>query len=222
MAKKFEISYPVKPYSVNQGFGIENTAPSALPTYIKLGLKGHNGLDLHAIHGEPVYATHDGIAYYEVDDNQGDGFVIRTTEQFDYKDGQAYFKSIYWHLCAANDPHYKPLIPTDGRGYPVKKGDLIGYADNTGLSTGDHLHFSIKPIALGGLSPQDATDTGIGNFTNIEALNGYFGAIDPTPYFDGFYAVDTQKVAEIETEIPIVQSRLAILIQAIKRYFNLY
>ncbi len=39
----------------------------------------------------------------------------------------------------------------------------------------------------------DATDVGIGNWVNVDQLNGYLGSIDPTPYFTGRYAnqVDT-------------------------------
>jgi murein DD-endopeptidase MepM/ murein hydrolase activator NlpD len=194
---KFQCSYPVRPYKINQGFGPANTAPSALPTYKLLGLIAHNGLDLRAYHGQPIFAAHDGIAYWEVDSNQGEGVVIRTTEEFDYKGGLAYFKSIFWHLA---DPIKEPRFASpvylyskanNGAGMPVKRGDIIGYADNTGLSSGDHLHWGIKPIkASKTASPEDATDVGIGEFQNIEQLNGYMGAIDPAPYWDGFYADD--------------------------------
>lgn len=80
----------------------------------------------------------------------------------------------------------------------ISNGDLIGYADNTGASTGDHLHFALKPCAKG----EDW-----GTFYNVLQNNGYGGAIDPTPYFDGTYpkTIETlklkltllQKVAEL-------------------------
>lgn len=183
---KLQLYYPVKPASLNQGFGVNPTY------YVKFGIAGHNGDDLAATHGQAVYAAHDGMAYYEVDVNQGDGFVIRTNEQFDYNDGQAFFKSIYWHLCSANDPQFKPLIPTDGKGYPVKAGDLIGYADNTGApyeSTGDHLHFGLKPQAQSG-EPDFA-------WYNVKQQNGYLGAIDPTPYWNGLFAEDINKTKHV-------------------------
>ncbi|WP_395019808.1 M23 family metallopeptidase [Dongia sp.] len=192
----------IKPYRVNQGFGRDNTAASALQTYRNLGLNGHNGLDLRASHGQPVYAAHAGVAYYEIDSNQGEGVVIRTAEPFDYKGGQAFFKTIYWHLChPAKEPKLASPVflfeqQTPGQGMPVKAGDLIGYADNTGLSTGDHLHFGLKPILPGDNNGTDATDFGIGDFYNVEQANGYYGAIDPTPYLVNQYAQDLPMIEE--------------------------
>ncbi len=225
--KLFETLSPIHPLSLNQGFGKENTPKSLLSTYQALGLIGHNGWDCKAYHGQPIYAPHDGIAYYEVDGNQGEGVVLRTNDQFNHDGRLVYFKSIFWHLA---DPTKEPRFASpvyifgkenSGKGMPMKIGDLIGYCDNTGLSTNDHLHWGIKPIVAGGQSIQDATDLGIGHFTNVEATNGYFGAIDLTPYYNGFFALDAQKVETLEKEIPIVQSKLALLIEAIKQWLGL-
>jgi hypothetical protein len=180
---KFQLYFPIKPKFINQGFG-GNAA-----TYAQFGLAGHNGIDFQAYHGQPVYASHDGQAWYEIDENQGHGVVVTTNERFDYTtlagvSTQAYFKSIYWHFCDSNkEPQFKS--PVEGyvdpqNGLPVKAGDLIGYADTTGFSTGDHLHFGLKPQFLH--YPAD--------YTNIEQKDGYLGAIDPTPYFNGLFAQD--------------------------------
>jgi hypothetical protein len=164
------LSYPVKPYVVNQHFGNKD------PKYTGLGLVGHNGVDLRTWHGQPVYAAHDGIAVHEVDDKGGWGVVVR-----DEREG---FKTIYWHFCnSVKEPQFKS--PLEGLGdVVVKRGDLIGHADNTGLSTGDHLHFGKKLIAQG--------EPG-GAWYNVDQHNGYMGAIDPEPYFDGTYAEDVNK-----------------------------
>lgn len=186
---KFELFVPVTPLSFNQRFG-ENPL-----TYARYGIKGHNGNDLMAIHGQPVYAAHDGTAFFETDSDGGEGVVIITNQPFDYSSGQSYFKSIYWHLADyTKEPHYKsPVLDyqqQNKKGMPVKRGDLIGFADNTGYSTGDHLHFGLKPIkpSLQGNSPEDATDEGIGNWQNVEQLNGFKGAIDPEFYLNGIPA----------------------------------
>lgn len=189
---KFSIDYPLKPYGVNQIFGVNG----AYYRSHGINISGHNGIDLRAKHGQPVYAAHDGIAYFETDNSGGEGVVLITNEPFDHHTGQAFYKSIYWHLCDyAKEPVFKsPVLDyqqkNHGKPMPTKKGDLIGYADNTGLSEGDHTHFGLKAIKPG--SPiddgQDAADVGIGNWVTLDYGNGYLGAIDPTPYFTGLYA----------------------------------
>lgn len=175
---RFDLFYPVKPFHVNQPFGV---SPE---TYAQFGLKGHNGIDLQAYHGQPVYAAHDGICYPEIDGNQGNGVVIRSLEHCEYNGQQVYMKSIYWHLVQAD-----AVVKT---GQKVKAGDLIGYADNTGFSTGDHLHFGLKPQAW---NEKDWI------WYNSEQDNGFLGAIDPTPFFNGFYATDAQKLFGLYTSL---------------------
>ena len=160
---KLNLKFPVYPYFVGQQFG--NTTMNSYYQANGVNFLGHNGLDLAAMHGQPVYASHDGVCSIEVDSKQGHGVVLTTNNTFDYKGGQAFFKTIYWHLI--------DNIPVTN-GQQVKCGDIIGYADNTGLSTGDHLHFGLKPMSS--------------TMQNIENDNGYYGAIDPAPYFDGTYA----------------------------------
>jgi len=163
---KLKLTYPVKPYFLNQGFGVNYY------TYHKeFGMNGHNGLDLKASHGQPVYAAHEGTCSVQVEANEGRGVVITSNDMYEYKDTVAYFKTIYWHLANPNkEPQYASPVK---EGQIVKQGDLIGYADNTGFSTGDHLHFGLKPIVK-------VTDS---YSYNLEQNNGYFGAIDPLPYF---------------------------------------
>ena len=172
---KFELYYPIKPIHVNQPFG------NVLPVYTAMGLQGHNGIDFMAAHGQPVYAAHDGNAYWESDGASGEGVVLCSTETFDYNGKQVKFKTIYWHLA---DPVKEPNLKSPIYGnniVPVKTGDLIGYADNTGMSTGDHLHFGLK---AGEPNEPD------GQFINLDSTNGYFGAIDPQPFLNGMFAQD--------------------------------
>ncbi len=161
---KLVLKAPITPFTISQLFGNPD------PKYLELNLPGHNGIDLIANHGQPVYASHDGRAYYEVDSHQGHGVVIITDEQFEYRGKLSYFKSIYWHLVnPAKDTRYVSPIQgfTIGKPKKVKAGDLIGYSDNTGYSTGSHLHFGLKPC------------TKNGSYTE---KNAYAGAIDPLPY----------------------------------------
>lgn len=158
---RLRLQYPVQPPTINQVFGVNGDY------YQKNGINitGHNGIDFRAYHGQEVYASHDGIVTYAgLDNREGLGIVLRTKEQVDYDGGVGFVKTIYWHL--------KDVSVTVGQ--EIRLGQLIGHADNTGLSTGDHLHFGLKPILKG---ENDWT------WWNAEPNNGYGGAIDPAPYF---------------------------------------
>lgn len=172
---KFELYYPVSPVSINQPFG------NVMAVYTAMGLKGHNGIDFMTYHGQPIYAAHDGDAYWESDGASGMGVVICSNQTYDYNGQQVKLKTIYWHMCdPVKEPKFKsPIYSNDI--IPVKRGDLIGYSDNTGISTGDHLHFGLKPGYAG---EPDAL------FMKLEPNNGYNGAIDPKPYFNGKFAFD--------------------------------
>lgn len=183
---KLELYYPVKKpdYICGQKFG-EN----AIDVYAKMGLKGHNGLDLYAPDGFPIYAAHDGeVVFCGEDGSAGLGIVIRTLEPKEYKHAtnsplsgeDVFYKSIYWHIKKGS---FKVKA-----GDKVKAGQLIAEADNTGMSTGSHLHFGIKPVAKGEAD---------WSWYNVEQANGFMGAIDPAPFFNGFFAEDAQKVQSI-------------------------
>lgn len=160
MEEEFKLQYPLKYISVNQNFG-EN----ANGTYAALGLKGHDGIDFFALDSTPVYAAHDGrVSFTGYDSSGGLGVKIRTEGTYDYSGQKVYFETIYWHLKKDN---VKVLASQS-----VKAGDLIALSDNTGLSTGSHLHFALSPKLRP--SPYD--------FEPIDPSNGYRGYIDPSPY----------------------------------------
>ena len=190
MSTVLELYYPVKKPDLifNQRFG-EN----ATDLYKKWGLKGHNGIDFFAPDGFPVYAAHDGeVVFSGEDGSAGLGVVIRTLEPKDYGENKVFFKTIYWHLKVGS-------IKVKA-GDKVTAGQLIALADNTGQSTGSHLHFGLKPTLQG-----EAEWT----WYNIEQDNGYLGSIDPEPYFNKFFAQDAVKVQSIlQTVIDLLKSFL--------------
>lgn len=191
--------YPVKPFQINQVFGGNAEYYAKFHDSFGNPLKGHNGLDLRASHGTPVYAPCDGLIHYEKDDHGGEGMVIRTGRYL-YKGAPATFNVINWHLCGDTDPQYPSPISLTGASFPVKTGDLIGYADNTGApfeSSGDHLHLGVIPF----------DDQG----RIIDQQNGFDGRIDPTTFFTGFYAED----------VPTLISRLQALVEALRRIIGL-
>lgn len=172
---KFSLAYPVSPIHLNQSFGANSAYYAKFLDDFGHPQKGHMGTDLQAIHGQPVYAAHDGLARtIGPDDHGGQGVYIRTTIP---DIGGKYWTTIYWHLIGTTDSKF----PQPFQGLKVvRKGDLIGYANNTGApfeSSGDHLHFSL------------AECDGLGSFKN--RANGYGGCQDPLPFCDGTYATDT-------------------------------
>lgn len=187
---KFDLYYPVKLYKVNQNFG-EN----ANPFYASLGMKGHNGIDIFAQTGTIVRAAHDGtVAYAGGDQKAGIGVTIVTDKEYEYNGGLALFKTIYWHLLSVNVKY----------GQKVMAGEVIGYADNTGMSTGSHLHFGLKAC------------TRQGDFVleNLNTNNGFDGAIDPALYWNKIYAED---IMGIVAKLELLKQKLAQLVEAFSR-----
>lgn len=166
---KLKLQWPLKDIYIIQRFGKDPA------TYSQLGIKGHNGIDFRAPHGTSIYASHDGLASYQVDSSGGHGVVVITNQEFEGTDGvSSLWKTIYWHMVdGLKEPKLKSPIADKTGFIPVKQGELIGYADNTGFSKGDHLHFGLKPVAKG---------ENWGTYFNVEQNNGYGGAVDPEPY----------------------------------------
>lgn len=133
--------------------------------YQHLGLAAHNGLDIPCNDSEPILASHDGIVT-EVsnDESAGLGIVLWDEKQL--------IKTVYWHLKSV------PVKVGDR----FKTGDVLAPADNTGLSSGTHLHFSLKQTNQNG--------------TTINWENGYYGAIDPWPYLVWFNEMLTKEEVE--------------------------
>ncbi len=89
--------------------------------------RSHNGIDVAAKEGTPIYAADNGIVTEAQYKNNGYGNFI----SIDHGNGYV----TYYAHCSA-------LLVSDGD--VVAKGDLIGRVGNTGRSTGPHLHFEIR------------------------------------------------------------------------------
>ena len=86
----------------------------------------HNGIDIKAVIGTPVIATANGtVVKATYKGNWGNLIIVA------HGDG---YETWYAHLSGFNTK--ENLV--------VKAGDVIGYAGNTGLSTGPHLHYEVK------------------------------------------------------------------------------
>lgn len=90
-------------------------------------IKMHNGIDLAALKGTPVYATADGIVKEIFYNTSAIGFGITIQHAHE-------FSSLYGHLLQ---------VPQLHKGEAVKRGQLIAFVGNSGNSTGAHLHYGL-------------------------------------------------------------------------------
>lgn len=114
---------PLEGAALTSGFGMR-THP------VLGGRRQHQGIDLAAPTGTPVYATADGII------NRADWY-------------SSYGLFISINHGAAMETRYAHLSRLAvAAGDSVKKGDLIGYVGSTGRSTGPHLHYEVRVDGL--------------------------------------------------------------------------
>lgn len=135
-------------YPLTQAFGAN------IPYYASLNVgltKGHEGLDYGCPTGTPITACDDGTIM-RVQDTGSAGYGRNVKIQHPWGE------SLYGHLNRS--------VVTQGA--PIKAGQILGYSNNTGNSSGPHLHFGIR------IYPFDQND-------------GHLGFSDPAPYLVGHY-----------------------------------
>lgn len=149
---------------------------------------GHNGIDWVASDGEEVrfdVDTQGTVAHLSDSPTYGKGVTVDTMDS----DGKLY-RHIYWHL-----KDYCVKV-----GDVLDTGDLLGHADNTGQSTGTHLHRGLYPCVKEGT--ETVTDPAL-------YANGYKGAIDPMPFTKNIYVLEY--LAKEGQAISILQNLIAIV-----------
>jgi len=87
----------------------------------------HEGIDLTAPDGSPVYASGNAVVVRADANNRGYGNSIKLDHGYGYT-------TIYAHLSE--------ILVNPGE--TVKRGDLIGLVGSTGLSTSPHLHYEVR------------------------------------------------------------------------------
>jgi len=107
-------SWPLRDVTVTSRFG-------------RRGKAQHEGIDLRAKVGTPVYAAHSGMVVYADDEISGYGRMIIL------RDSNGMF-TLYAHNSRLKV----------SQGSVVKKGALLALSGNTGTSTGPHLHFEVR------------------------------------------------------------------------------
>lgn len=173
-----KLTFPLKNYTLSQSFGAD-PVPDRDTWYgsflVKAGQHvyqvlanqlGHNGVDLAAPRNEPIKAVYEGWIIERLGKNTG--FGLRISHRFE-AEGMSWM-AVYGHMDHfAQDTEFN--YNWDLKTHPVKAGQVIGYVDSTGASTGDHLHLSLYPMNKDG--------------SKFLTTNGFGGAIDPMPYLKG-------------------------------------
>lgn len=96
----------------------------------RAGRRHHDGIDMTAPKGTPIYAVLDGIV--EVVSNNGPGFRGYGRVIVINHNGKL------WSLYSHNSANYVKV------GQRVKQGDKIAAVGRTGRASGTHLHFEIR------------------------------------------------------------------------------
>ncbi len=154
-------------YSITKQFGDKEEDPRLPPL--------HNGVDFALDEGTRVLAVDAGEIIFA---GEGDfGITVKIKHSWG--------ESVYGHLSSVISSQSSVIgngsagfqltgqQKTDQLGsengkqktdnWKVSKGDVIALSGSTGITTGPHLHFGIRP-------------------NNADLTNEYFGFIDPTPY----------------------------------------
>ena len=130
-------------YRMSQKFGVNK------PNYIKYGLQGHDGVDWACPTGTKLISPVDGLVISVAYHKGGYGTHIKI---LDLK-----------QKCSVLMAHMKTVNVKLGQS--VRIGQLVGLSDNTGNSTGSHLHFGLCQTNILGY--------------RINRDNGFLGWINP-------------------------------------------
>jgi murein DD-endopeptidase MepM/ murein hydrolase activator NlpD len=95
-------------------------------SYEGVPLRGHNGIDFGTPNGTKLLATDDGEVVQVGYEEKGFGNFAKLSH--------VWGESVYAHMERVSVKE----------GDKVKRGDVLGLADNTGNSSGPHLHFGVR------------------------------------------------------------------------------
>ena len=89
--------------------------------------KMHYGMDFSAKTGTEIYSTGDGIVSKVKRSKRGYGNYVKINHGFGYE-------TLYAHMS-------KYIVK---KGQKVKRGEVIGFVGNSGISTAPHLHYEVR------------------------------------------------------------------------------
>lgn len=169
-----EFWFPVKPWVVTQAWGIYN------PAYLQFGFSRHNGTDVLEGKDRFCYCPIKNMRVYDTGYNDSTGNRVKANSEdiYLFPDGkEARINLIAMHaekvLCNVGDL--------------LQVGDKMMITDNTGFSTGSHLHIMgrrVHPTTFAFLDQNEADNS-----------------FDLAAYANGFYAKDSGAVTAIYTTL---------------------
>lgn len=110
---------PIEGMRLSSSYGMRNHPVTG-------GRRAHNGVDLAAATGTPIYATADGaVSKAEWFSSYGLYVALEHGSEIQTR---------YAHMSRLNV----------SAGQQVRKGDIIGFVGSTGRSTGPHLHYEVR------------------------------------------------------------------------------
>jgi murein DD-endopeptidase MepM/ murein hydrolase activator NlpD len=130
----------------------------------------HNGMDIGTPIGTPIYAAADGVVI-RVDRNDVSSWKKYQYGTYVLIDHQNGLSTLYAHLA-------KYLVSA---GDKVSRGEVIAYSDNTGYSTGSHLHFGLYLTPVGGWK-QTTSAPGLLRVPPASGLVPVAATLDPAVY----------------------------------------
>jgi len=156
--------------------------------YAWLGLKGHNGIDIVAPYGTPIFAFKGGkVVNVEFQDGGYGGQVRIMDDDYEY---------IYAHLSKIDTKI----------GYRVNEGDKIGEMGNTGFVVsgatpfwkynpyaGTHLHFGIRPFSKEKTPFMVQYASGDQRYLSVWE-NGFKGSVNPTDFMENMESAEDKKM----------------------------
>lgn len=151
-----DIIRPIEPFELTQVFG------GNAEWYAKFGLKGHNGWDFKT---------------RWPDTPEGRRYILASWKMLFYRQGvdPSGYGNFFETVCKLKNTykltygHCHSIETFTGK----NEGDHMAISDNTGNSTGPHLHLTVKRIKIEN-----------GQHVVYDYNNGYFGAINPQIFFD--------------------------------------
>src|SRR3990167_2637214 len=167
---RLQLYYPIKSYFVNQSWGVYNDI------YNQFGFTRHNGIDCKLSEDKLIYSPVKMKIVQVGYQSKGAGNFVSaiTLDEFDeWRSPTTTFYKVYLTFMHLKDTSVK-------EGEIVNVGDIIGHGDNTGFSTGEHLHLfcgRVKEV------------NGQYIFTD-EALKDANYSFDHSFYWTGQYAID--------------------------------